>query len=266
MNNIVRFARVVILASVVVHLCESNLFGQAIAIAEPVSKRLELLEQAVRALERQVSDLTTTLRAALPPSPILDIQPFDLNIDNAATKGSRSATVALIEYSDFQCPFCGQHSKTAYRELQREFVDTGRIRYVFRNLPIESLHPLAFKAAEAGECAREQNKFWEMHDRLFSNQQALGISDLLDHAQALNVDFAIFRGCLTDGAMTAKVRDDLAEAGRLGLTATPVFLVGQFQGDGSVRIRRKITGAQPFQVFQAALEAFLPKPPGPTGK
>ena len=255
-----RFARAVIVTSVVVHLYQSSLFGQTIE-TEPLSKRLELLEETMRALERQVSELSTTLRAALPPSPILDIQPFDLNIDNAAANGSRNARVALIEYSDFQCPFCGQHSQTAYRDLQRQFVDTGIVRYVFRNLPIESLHPLAFKAAEAAECARGEGKFWEMHDRLFSNQQALGTSDLLRHAEALNMAPAKFLACLSNGETTAKVRDDLAEARRLGLTATPVFLVGEFQADGSVRITRKITGAQPFQVFEAALATFLPKPP-----
>jgi protein-disulfide isomerase len=221
--------------------------------------RFDAVEGTVRALERQVSELNKMLRAALPPEPSVEVPPVEFTLSGAPIKGALGANVVLIEFSDFQCPFCGQHAKAAYQELQRQFVDTGRIKYVFVNLPLENAHPLAFKAAEAAACAGDQGKFWEMHDRLFANQQSLAVADLLNNAQALELDRAKFQSCLTDGKMTAKVRKDLDDAHRLGLTGTPAFLIGEMKADGTVTVVRRITGAQPFQVFQAALEKSLTK-------
>ncbi len=165
-----------------------------------------------------------------------------------------------MEYSDFECPFCGRHSQTTYRELLRTFVDTGVLRYVFRHLPLEQLHPAAVQAATSAECARQQGKFWEMPDRLFANQKALGSSDLLNYAKALGLDEAKFQACMADGAATARVRADLAEAERLHLTATPAFLIGEGTASGTVRITRRVDGAHPLPIFQSAIEAVLANP------
>ena len=251
-----KFARAVIAAIVLLSFWEPALHAQA-ADARQVINRLDALEESVDALSRQVAELSTLLRAALPPSPIENIPPFDLAVPNAAFKGSKDAKVALIEFSDFECPFCGRNFQAVYPELQRQFVETGKVVYVFRNLPLETIHPLAFKAAEAGECAREQWTFWEMHDRLFANQQALAMSDLLRHAQALELDLTAFQSCLADGKTSAKVREDLDEARRLGLTGTPTFMIGEVTEGRTVRVTKRIAGAQPLQVFQAALQSVL---------
>jgi protein-disulfide isomerase len=221
--------------------------------------RLDTVEGTVRSLEKQVSELNAMLRGKLPPSPSGEVPPFEFTVAGAPSKGMNAANVVLIEFSDFQCPFCGRHAKTAYQELQRQFVETGKVRYVFLNLPLENLHPFAFKAAEAAACAGDQGRFWEMHDRLFADQQSLAVTDLLNDGQMLGLDQAKFQSCLIDGKMTATVRKDMAEARRLGLTGTPAFLIGEVKPDGTVTVASRINGAQPFHVFQAALETSLAK-------
>lgn len=248
-----RFVRMLISAVVLLAVGESVLVGQA-TDTRALENRFGALEETVRALEQQVVELSTMLRAALPPSPITDVPSLNLGVRDAAAQGSPDSKVVLVELSDFECPFCGQYAQMTYPELRRQFVETGKIRYVFRNLPLEEIHPRASKAEEVAECARAQGKFWEMHDRIFANQRALGVPELESHAQALGLDLARFQSCLADGKAGTRIKEDLVEAKRLGLTGTPAFLIGEFQADGSVRITRRITGAQPFQVFQAALE------------
>ena len=151
----------------------------------------------------------------VPPSLIEKIQPYVLNVANAPIRGSRDARIARIEYSDFQRPFCRQHADVVYPELLRQFVETGRIKYVFRNFPIEQLHPSAMKAAKAAECAGEQGKGRERHDQLFANQHALTVSDLNRYAQLLGVDRRRFESCLAEGKMTVRVREDFVEGSDL---------------------------------------------------
>ncbi len=171
-------------------------------------------------------------------------------------KGQSAAKLAVIEFSDFQCPFCGRYARDTYPALQKEFVETGKVKYAFRHLPLESIHPFAFKAAEAGECARAQGKFWEMHDLLFANQQALAQVNLVQYAQTIGLEAQKFQTCM-DGRTAARIREDQAEAARLGARSTPTFLIAQIQADCKAKALRKITGAQSYASFKAALEGLL---------
>jgi protein-disulfide isomerase len=221
------------------------------------TERLAALEKAVGILGEKVAELSALLRGALPPSAVQTVEQVDLKVTDVATKGSKTAVVAVIEFSDFQCPFCGRHFQTTYPQLQRQFVDAGAVRYFFRNLPLEALHPLATKAAEAGECARDQGKFWEMHDQLFANQKSLAVADLISHAQTVGLDPATFRACLEEGKKASVVKRDVDEAQELGLTGTPAFLLGKVQPDGTVRVTKRIVGAHPLPAFQTAIQALL---------
>src|SRR5207247_2384320 len=111
--------------------------------------------------------------------------------------------------------------------------------------PLESIHPYAFKASEAVECSREQGKFWEMHDRLFENRQALAEPDLLGYALELGLDRSKFSKCL-GGAMASVVRADQAEATRLGVQSTPTLMIGEFGPNGRIKLMRRIAGAVPY--------------------
>ncbi len=134
----------------------------------------------------------------------------------------------------------------------------GKIKFVLRDFPLESIHKNAFKAAEATRCAQDQGKYWEMHERLFANQQTIGPDDLLGHAKALGLDEEGFKKCLDEGTYAAAIRKDVAEGQKAGVTGTPAFFLGVVDGtDGKVKVVRNLSGAQPFSAFQAAIDGIL---------
>jgi len=143
------------------------------------------------------------------------------SLKDVATKSVKTPSIAIVEFSDFQCPYCGRHARETYKEIQREFVDVGKVSYSFRHLPLPN-HPAAPRASEAAECAGVQGMFWEMHDVLFA-PQTLDISALDSIAATLRLDAVPFQTCM-DGRMSSKVTRDLDEAKRLGVGSTPTFL------------------------------------------
>ena len=139
-------------------------------------------------------------------------------------------------------------------KLDDEYIKTGKLRYVIREFPLESIHPQAFKASEAALCAGDQGKYWEMHDRLFADQKAIASKDLPEHAQALGLDSGKFEECLASGKHAAKIRAALVEGQKAGVRGTPAFFLGLTAPDNSkVKIVRMISGAQGYSVFQAAI-------------
>ena len=181
---------------------------------------------------------------------------IELAIDGAPSRGRADAKLTMVEFSDFQCPFCGRFTRETRGQLEREYVDTGKVRMVFRNFPLQNIHPNAIKAAEAAECAQRQSKFWEMHARLFANQQALADADLVRDAQAIGVDVPSFRQCFAGEAVT-RIRMDLNEGARAGVTGTPTFFIGKPVKDGTIHVVQEIVGAQPYAAFKSALDAAL---------
>ncbi len=132
---------------------------------------------------------------------------------------------------------------------------------MFRDWPIESLHPFAFKAAEAAQCAGEQGKYWEMHDRLFANQALLAPAELTKHAQAIALDATAFQQCLDSGKHAARIRKDLAEGQAAGVTGTPAFFVGwTVAGQATVKTVKDLRGAIPYAAFKQALDGLLAEP------
>jgi len=184
--------------------------------------------------------------------------PTIVSIEGGATKGNKDAKVTLVEFTDYQCPFCSRHLRDTLPQIDNDYVKTGKIRYVLREFPLEAIHPLAFKAAEAANCSGEQGKYWEMHDRLFANQNALAAQELPGHAEAVGLDAAKFKACLESGKYVAKVRKDLAEAQKAGVSGTPTFFVGLTDPKSSeIKAVRKIVGAQNYAVFKAAIDSLL---------
>jgi protein-disulfide isomerase len=137
-------------------------------------------------------------------------------------------------------------------------VKAGKIRYVVRDFPLEAIHPLAFKAAEAAHCAGDQGKYWDMYERLFANQRALGAADLPGHAGSLGLDVAKFLQCLESGKHAARVRRNLADGEKAGVRGTPTFFLGVIEGSaGKVNVLRVIRGSQQFAGFKTAIDAAL---------
>jgi protein-disulfide isomerase len=142
-------------------------------------------------------------------------------------------------------------------QIEREYIQTGKVRYVVRDFPLPT-HRHAFKAAEAAHCAAEQGRFWEMHARLFEHQNALDVEALPQHAQALGLDLPRFQQCLQQGRYAEAIRRDLEEGRRAGVRGTPTFFLGVLEPDGArVKVQRVIVGAQPYAAFREALEALL---------
>ena len=181
---------------------------------------------------------------------------FDLASDNFR-KGDKSAPLILIEMTDYQCPFCARYAKQTYPEIQKEYVETGKIQYTLLDMPLESIHRNAFKAAEASHCAAEQGKYWEMHDRLFENQRAL--EPWSAHAEALGLDVDAFTACLDSGKFDKTIREDMQFAAKAGVRGTPGFLLAKVDPKNPDKIIgiTSLRGAQPFPTFKAAIDQAL---------
>ena len=144
-------------------------------------------------------------------------------VDERHVRGSSDAPVTIVEYADFECPYCGQAEPTIRELLAGE--DRDELRYVFRHLPLTDVHPHATMAAEAAEAAGAQGRFWEMHDRLFEHQDALTTKDLRRHAEALGLDVERFAEDLRTRAWAPRVREDVQSADESGVSGTPSFFV-----------------------------------------
>jgi len=143
-------------------------------------------------------------------------------------------------------------------QIDSEYIKTGKLKYVVRDFPLEAIHKDAFKAAEAAHCAGEQGKFWEMHVRLYDNQRALGLSNLSLHAQALGLEMPRFQKCLDGGKYSTKVRKDLADGQKAGITGTPAFFLGvTVPNVPTVKVVRVLKGAQPYTSFKDAIDSLL---------
>lgn len=163
--------------------------------------------------------------------------------DTDHIKGDKNAPVTLVEYSDFECPFCGRVQPTLEQVLDEY---KGQVKLIFRHYPL-SFHPNARKAAEASECAAEQGRFWEMHDKMFENQQALSVDNLKDYAKELGLNTSNFDKCLDDGKYAQKIQDDIAEGSQYGVQGTPATFV-----NGEL-----ISGAQPYDNFKSVIDSLL---------
>jgi len=141
-------------------------------------------------------------------------------------------------------------------QIEKDYIDTGKLKYVFMDLPL-AMHKLAFKAAEAAKCAGDQGKFWPMHDRLFLNQNALGAAELLKNGEDLGLDMAKFNGCLESGKFADEIKQDMAEAQKAGITGTPTVLLGFSEPGGKVRAVKRISGAQPYTAFKNAIDSAV---------
>jgi protein-disulfide isomerase len=190
------------------------------------------------------------------PAVVQDVK--ELVIPPARIRHMRgTGALALVEFTDYECPFCGRHARETAPQIDVKLVERGAIRHVVVHYPLTKMHPYAEKASEAAECGGRQGRFWEMHARLFDNQQALATDDLVRTADALTLDHDQFVRCL-EGASTADVRADMAEGSRLGVKATPTFFLGALERDGSIRLLKQITGAVPYQQFASLIETIQP--------
>ncbi len=200
---------------------------------------------------------TSTLRPPRPGAPKpLPVKPVSLH--GAPILGLQSAPVAVIQFSDYECSFCARFHRSSFPALRKSYIDTGKVLFALRHLPLQKKHPLAFHAAVASECSGRVGKFWEMHDQLFSVPTAIDEASILSKARQVGVDSSEFRLCAQGGAGAAeKIEADIRQARELGITATPSFLIGRVQSDGTISVQRHESGAIPTPVFAKMLDEAL---------
>jgi protein-disulfide isomerase len=177
----------------------------------------------------------------LQPPPAIRVE---VSTEGAPVRGAAGAPVTVVEFSDFECPFCKQTHPTLKQLLERY---PDKVRLAYRDFPLDSIHPQARRAAEAARCAQDQGKFWEYHDALFTQSPQLALEDLRRYAGQVGLDVTKFDGCLAAGVHKATVQRDLDEGNRLGITGTPAFFING----------RTLTGAQPLEAFIRLIEQEL---------
>lgn len=174
-----------------------------------------------------------------------------------ATNITGGGRVAIVEFADFQCPFCAQYVRGTWPLLRRQFIATNKARYVALNYPLETIHPLALAASEASECAALQGRYWQMRERLYASGDALTPADIMSHVEAIDLDKGQFAACLESDVTLEKIRADQAEAKRLGVTGTPTFFIGVVNVDGDIELVKRLQGALPSDAFAQELQRML---------
>jgi len=169
-------------------------------------------------------------------------------IDDDTVKGDKNAKVTIVEWSDFECSFCTRFYKQTLPSIDKEYIKTGKVKFIFRDYPL-SFHKNAQKASEAAECAGEQGKYYEMHDKLFEDGVKGGVDSFKQFAKDLGLDTSKFNDCLDSGKMEAETKKDMADGSAAGITGTPGFIING----------KLVKGAQPFENFKAIIDAELAK-------
>jgi protein-disulfide isomerase len=242
-------------------VCVATMLGPALpACAQKpddvtaLKKEIETLKASQAEMRKDLDEIKSLLKPAPTQAIINAPKGLTAPVAGAPATGSASAAIVLIEFSDYECPFCGRFFKESYQAIARDFVQTGKVRHLFRAFPLESIHKNAFKAHEAALCAGVQGKFWQMHDRLFSNQKAIGPNDITGYAQAIGLDATAFAACLASGKMAEQVRADIDAGTKMGISGTPFFLIGKPTANGDIEVLKGISGAHPYEVFKQAFD------------
>lgn len=218
-----------------------------------IKAELERLRAELEALKKELGQVQRPAPRAQPAAPS---GPVRTSVAGAPILGRADAPVTIVEFSDYQCPFCQRFVATTFPTLKKEYVDTGKVRYVFRDFPLDKLHPQARKAAEAAHCAGEQGKFWEMHDALFRNQGALAAPQLAEHAKTAGIAGTKFEECLASGRHAVRVAQGVADGSAIGVQGTPTFVVGRTVTGDFVQ-GNPIRGAQPLETFRRVIDKTL---------
>jgi protein-disulfide isomerase len=243
--------------------CAPAAFSQSAEDVKSLRRDLDAVRDSQKIIQGQLDTVLKLLQqgaGAAAPAPGGMPAAFKeamLSIDGAPVLGDKNAKVAIVEFSDYQCPFCGRNFQQTFPEINTDYIKTGKVKYIFRDFPLD-FHPFALKASEAARCAGEQGKYWEMHDTLFKNQSALQADNLVQYAKDSGADGAQFKTCLDSGKETAKVKADQAAGQKAGVSGTPGFFVGTTQTDPkTIKATKFINGAMPYASFKDAIDTLL---------
>jgi protein-disulfide isomerase len=227
-----------------------------------LKKEIELLKQGQIKIGKdiqEIKDLLMGKRKQRPPQ-----EPFKeaiIDITGAPIKGDKNAKLIFVEFTDYQCPFCQRYFLNTQSQITKNYIETGKIRQVFMDYPLQRIHPYAQKAAEAGLCAHDQGKFWEMSDKMFTNpnkdKKWLAPENLPKIAEGVGLDVAAFQSCLDSGKHANDIKKRMIEGAKAKMTGAPAFYLGYVLPDGKVKVTKQIKGARPYDFFKKEIDEML---------
>src|SRR5215813_9074502 len=218
---------------------------------------LERMREEIAAMRAELRSLRELLqRLAAPPPQAGARMAATVTTGDNPSLGRRDAPVTIVEFSDYQCPFCRQFVSTTLPAIKSAYVDSGKVRYVFRDFPIDHIHPYARKASEAARCAGDQGKYWEMHDLLFQNQQSLAPDELPKLGTKLGLDATAFNACLTSSKHASAIQQNYGDGSAAGVRGTPSFVIGRTRPDDKVE-GVMVVGARPLADFRQEIDRLL---------
>jgi protein-disulfide isomerase len=229
--------------------------------AQPANNDLVKLKEDVARLaaqQQQILDSLDELKKIVrgPGQPALK-PPQTMSVAGEPFKGEPTARLAIIEYADLQCPFCRRFEHEVYPRLRDSYVNTGKLKYFHRDMPLP-FHEGAMPAARAIHCAAEQGKFWELHDSLLADAASLGAADIDARAGKLGLNVADLDRCISSDRFADIIQRGVTEATQMQVSGTPTFLIGTLDDQGRlVSVKTTVVGAHPFETFQAALDPLL---------
>ncbi|MGI9895599.1 thioredoxin domain-containing protein [Vibrio natriegens] len=251
LRHIVRLAAPFVLLPLISG-CQSEDTDQLKSEIESLKQEISQLSESVGKIESEVKDMKEL--AFKPPkkeAPILPNQPNFTEDGNLPVLGSAEAKIAIIEFSDFQCPYCKRFTDNAFKQIKENFIDTGKVQYVARDFPL-NFHPQAMPAAIVATCSFKQDSYWPMRDMLYTNAKQLGDEFYQKAATDLSLDMQAFTDCLKDQSVADKVEGDLTLGKSLGVRGTPSFLIGRVE-NGELIEPQIVVGAQRYPAFESIL-------------
>lgn len=232
--------------SVTINMPEGMTRDQADAILSELKSIHQLLQNP---------PATRSTAAAAPAAPVAN-EKVKMSVGTGwYSMGKDDAPVTMVEFTDYQCPFCRKFESDSFAKLKKDYIDTGKVRFVSRDMPLD-FHPNAPGAAVAARCAGEQNKFWEMRDAMMLDTATdLGPDALLKYGQKTGLDMPVFSACLKGNKFTEEIKKDTVDANTLGISGTPSFVIGKTAKNEIAGVR--IIGAVPFAVFDSTIKDAL---------
>jgi protein-disulfide isomerase len=228
----------------------------SVALAQLTEKQGDAIVNELRQIRQALEKLQ---QGVGPPAAVRAAAPTRAKVSTKGRPalGSDNAPVTVVEFADYQCPFCKSFFSTTLPSLKKEYIDTGKVRLVMKDLPLP-MHSSARPAALAAQCATEQGKFWAMYDSLFKENGQLKDENLKTYAKDIGLDADRFDDCLRSNRYDGTISAEVTEANGQGITGTPTFVVGLTTGDvveGDI-----LSGAQPIEAFRSKIEALLSQP------
>lgn len=221
---------------------------------------IDELKAGQEQIRKELADIRQQLAPKPKPRPsyVSDIN-LVMDVSGDPAKGNPGAKLTIVEFTDYQCPYCGRHARSVLPKILKDYVDTGKVHYVVRDFPLP-FHNQAMRAAAAAHCAGAQGKYWAMHDSMFGNQKTLGAKQLSEHAQALGLDVKAFDACVSAGTYTKLIQDNIAAGRKAGVTGTPSFVIG-YTEDGGKKVKgvKLIRGALGYDTFQKVFDELAAK-------